>query len=137
MPELKVYQLQSRLSQNVRTRTTDEFKAASSGLMFASDVIGRGMDFPKVGHVFQLGLPASGEQYVHRVGRTARAGNDGRAVILLNENESYFPRINKQLPINPVCTPVRVLKDSPNIYLVPYRFDSVHRLSRSRRIHSV
>lgn len=101
LPGLQVYQLQSRLSQAIRTRTTDAFKAASSGLMFASDVIGRGMDFPNVGLVIQVGLPANGEQYVHRVGRTARAGNDGRAVILLTEQEAYFPRVNKQLPIQP------------------------------------
>ena len=96
---MKVYQLQSRLSQNIRTRTTEEFKATSSGLMFASDVIGRGMDFQGVGVVIQVGLPSNGEQYVHRVGRTARAGNDGRAVIMLTEREKYFLTVNKHLPI--------------------------------------
>ncbi|KAF2811032.1 DEAD-domain-containing protein [Mytilinidion resinicola] len=104
MPELKIYQLHSRLTQNVRTRTTNDFKAASAGLMFASDVIGRGMDFPNVGLVIQLGLPASGEQYVHRVGRTARAGNEGRAIIILTQNESYFTNTNRQLPIKPYTT---------------------------------
>jgi ATP-dependent RNA helicase MSS116 len=99
-PELKVFQLQSRLSQPVRTRTTNEFKEATSGLMFASDVVARGMDFPNVGLVIQLGLPAKAEDYIHRVGRTARAGNDGRAVILLTEMESYFVKINKKLPIH-------------------------------------
>ncbi|KAK3079958.1 hypothetical protein LTS18_003498 [Coniosporium uncinatum] len=98
---MKIYQLQSRLSQNVRTRTTDEFKAASSGLMFASDVIGRGMDFQGVGLVIQVGLPSNGEQYVHRVGRTARAGNEGRAVIMLTDREKYFLTVNKHLPIQP------------------------------------
>lgn len=98
---LRVYQLQSRLSQPVRTRTTNEFKEASSGLMFASDVIGRGMDFPNTNLVIQVGLPSNGEQYVHRVGRTARAGNEGRAVVILNEREAYFLRVNKHLPINP------------------------------------
>ncbi|KAK4541329.1 hypothetical protein LTR36_008087 [Oleoguttula mirabilis] len=98
---MKVYQLQSRLSQNVRTRTTEEFKKASSGLMFASDVIGRGMDFPNVGLVIQVGLPSNGEQYVHRVGRTARAGTDGRAVILLTDREKYFLSVNRHLPIQP------------------------------------
>lgn len=131
MPEFKVYQLQSRLSQSVRTRTTDEFKAASSGLMFASDVIGRGMDFPNVGHVFQLGLPASGEQYVHRVGRTARAGNDGRAVILLNENESYFPRINKLLPINPYPTDLAPHISSVSAE-VSVAFESVDEVTKSK-----
>ncbi|OQO15235.1 hypothetical protein B0A48_00618 [Cryoendolithus antarcticus] len=98
---MAVFQLQSRLSQNARTRTTDEFKAASAGVMFASDVIGRGMDFPNVTLVIQVGLPSSGEQYVHRVGRTARAGNEGRAVILLTQRESFFLKVNRKLPINP------------------------------------
>ncbi|MCJ1386944.1 hypothetical protein MMC17_010073 [Xylographa soralifera] len=99
LTHLKVYELHSRLSQNIRTRTTDEFKAAESGLMFASDVIGRGMDFPNVDLVIQVGLPSNGEQYVHRVGRTARAGNDGRAVIILTQAESFFLDRNPQLPI--------------------------------------
>lgn len=98
---IQVFQLQSRLTQNARTRTTEEFKAASAGVMFASDVIGRGMDFPNVGLVIQVGLPSSSDQYTHRVGRTARAGNEGRAVILLTQRESFFVRINKALPIKP------------------------------------
>ena len=98
---LKVYKLHSRLSQNVRTRTTDEFKAADSGIMFASDVIGRGMDFPNVDLVVQVGLPSNGDQYVHRVGRTARAGNDGLAIIILTQGESFFLNRNPQLPIQP------------------------------------
>lgn len=103
LPDLgvNVYQLQSRLSQNVRTRTTNEFKEADSGVMFASDVIGRGMDFPNVSHVIQVGLPSNAEQYVHRVGRTARAGNSGRAIILLTEAEAYFVHTNRKLPLKP------------------------------------
>lgn len=98
---MQVFQLQSRLSQAQRTRTTNEFKEAKAGVMFASDVIGRGMDFPNVSHVFQLGLPSSHDQYVHRVGRTARAGNEGRAVILLTQRESFFLKVNRRLPITP------------------------------------
>jgi ATP-dependent RNA helicase MSS116 len=98
---LKTYELHSRLNQNTRTRTTEEFKAAETGIMFASDVIGRGMDFPNVTLVIQVGLPSNGEQYVHRVGRTARAGNDGQAIIMLTQNESFFLAQNRQLPITP------------------------------------
>ncbi|MCJ1472499.1 hypothetical protein MMC13_001147 [Lambiella insularis] len=103
LTSLKIYELHSRLNQNLRTRTTDEFKAASSGLMFASDVIGRGMDFPNVDLVVQVGLPggSNGEQYVHRVGRTARADKDGRAIIILTSAESFFLARNRQLPILP------------------------------------
>ncbi|KAJ5896197.1 ATP-dependent RNA helicase [Penicillium subrubescens] len=98
---LKVFEIHSRLSQGARTRTTDQFKEASSGILFASDVIGRGMDFPNVDLVIQVGLPPNGEQYVHRVGRTARAGNDGRAIILLTPAESFFMKVNRHLPIQP------------------------------------
>ncbi|CAL5870125.1 uncharacterized protein PFLUO_LOCUS4360 [Penicillium psychrofluorescens] len=98
---LKVFEIHSRLSQSARTKTTAQFKEASSGVMFASDVIGRGMDFPNVDLVVQVGLPSNGEQYVHRVGRTARAGNDGRAIILLTQGESFFMRNNRHLPIQP------------------------------------
>ena len=101
LTKLKVYQIHSRLSQGVRTRTTEEFKEASSGIMFASDVVGRGMDFPNVDLVVQVGLPSNAEQYVHRVGRTARAGNDGRAVILLTTAEMFFPTNNRHLPLQP------------------------------------
>ncbi|KAJ5195403.1 ATP-dependent RNA helicase [Penicillium cinerascens] len=98
---LKVFEIHSRLNQSRRTKTTEMFKEASAGIMFASDVIGRGMDFPNVDLVIQVGLPSNGEQYVHRVGRTARAGNDGRAIILLTEAESFFMKVNRHLPIKP------------------------------------
>ncbi|KAH5015624.1 ATP-dependent RNA helicase [Parastagonospora nodorum] len=101
LPQIRVFELHSRMSQPMRTRTTAQFKEATSGILFASDVVGRGMDFPNVGLVVQLGLPSSTEQYVHRVGRTARAGKDGRAVLVLFEKEAFFPRINRTLPIKP------------------------------------
>ncbi|KAK3672215.1 hypothetical protein LTR78_007968 [Recurvomyces mirabilis] len=91
--QISVFELHSRLSQNVRTRTTEEYKNAASGLMFASDVIGRGMDFPNVDLVIQVGIPSTG--------RTARAGQNGRAVIVLTDREKYFLTVNKFLPIKP------------------------------------
>lgn len=101
MVHLKVFEIHSRLNQGARTRTTNQFKDADAGILFASDVIGRGMDFPNVDLVIQVGLPSNGEQYVHRVGRTARAGADGRAIILLTEGESFFMKNNRHLPIKP------------------------------------
>jgi ATP-dependent RNA helicase MSS116 len=129
--QMSVFQLQSRLSQNARTRTTNEFKAASAGLMFASDVIGRGMDFPNVSLVVQVGLPSNGEQYVHRVGRTARAGNEGRAVILLTQRESFFLKINKQLPITPYPHNISSTADSAAGSVVT-AFDSVDEATRTK-----
>ncbi|KAL4895490.1 P-loop containing nucleoside triphosphate hydrolase protein [Aspergillus ambiguus] len=96
---LRVFEIHSRLSQSARTKTTAQFKDATAGILFASDVIGRGMDFPNVDLVIQVGLPSNADQYVHRVGRTARAGNDGRAIILLTQAESFFIKNNRHLPI--------------------------------------
>jgi len=101
LPQFPMWELHSRMAQNARTRTTNEFKETASGILFASDVVGRGMDFPNVGLVIQLGLPSSAEQYIHRIGRTARAGKDGRAVTVLYTNEAFFVHTNPTLPIQP------------------------------------
>ncbi|KAJ4318737.1 hypothetical protein N0V94_004251 [Neodidymelliopsis sp. IMI 364377] len=111
LPQFKLFELHSRMSQPARTKTTQQFKDATTGILVASDVVGRGMDFPDVGLVVQIGLPSSSEQYVHRVGRTARAGKDGRAVIILSEQESFFPKINRTLPLNPY--PVDIISQMP------------------------
>ena len=108
---LETFELHSRLSQSQRTHTTDAFKKASSGIMLATDVIGRGMDFPNVTCVIQVGLPMNGEQYVHRVGRTARVDKDGRAVILLTQAESFFIKANPQLPIEPYAQTAAINQD--------------------------
>lgn len=117
LPQFKMFELHSRMSQPARTRTTQSFKDATTGVLFASDVVGRGMDFPNVGLVVQLGLPSSTEQYVHRVGRTARAGKDGRAVLVVFDREAFFPKVNKTLPIQPypVDMASQILSEQPNI----------------------
>ena len=69
------------------------------------------MDFPDVTTVLQVGLPADADAYTHRVGRTARAGKDGRAVLLLTQAESFFLRVNRQFPINPYTASDRILHD--------------------------
>ena len=70
------------------------------------------MDFPDVSLVIQVGLPADADAYTHRVGRTARAGKDGRAVIMLTQAESYFLYVNRQFPIQPYPASDKVLNDS-------------------------
>jgi ATP-dependent RNA helicase MSS116 len=97
--KLPVFQMHSRMSQPARNRTVDDFKEAQSGVLFASDVVGRGMDFPDIGLVVQVGIPSDSEQYVHRVGRTGRAGKLGRAVMILVPEEMGFVQKNPQFPI--------------------------------------
>jgi ATP-dependent RNA helicase MSS116 len=82
--------LHSRISQAKRTSTTQNFRNASSAICVATDVIARGMDFPGVTHVFQVGVPSEKEAYIHRLGRTARADAEGRGIIILTEQEKFF-----------------------------------------------
>lgn len=67
-------------SQGQRDRALAAFKAGEIKVLVATDVAARGLDIPEVRHVYNFDLPNVPESYVHRVGRTARAGKDGRAV---------------------------------------------------------
>ena len=84
--------LHSRVSQGKRTSTTNAFREAKSGILVATDVVARGMDFPAVTNVFQVGVPADKESYIHRLGRTARAGAEGRGIFIVTEDETFFSR---------------------------------------------
>jgi len=68
------------LEQSLRTKTLDAFRDGSLQLLIASDVAARGLDIPAVSHVFNYDLPSHAEDYVHRIGRTGRAGRLGTAI---------------------------------------------------------
>jgi ATP-dependent RNA helicase MSS116 len=88
----KVSVLHARKSQSHRTKTTNEYRNDDSGILVATDVVARGMDFPNATSVFQVGIPMDKESYIHRLGRTARAGADGRGIFIVCEAEAFFPR---------------------------------------------
>ncbi|KAI9342282.1 P-loop containing nucleoside triphosphate hydrolase protein, partial [Obelidium mucronatum] len=101
-----VFEIHSRKSQSVRTKATDAFRTCAMGIMVSSDVSARGMDFPGVTHVLQVGVPANREQYIHRLGRTARAGTAGTGILLLGDFESSFlTRQLRDLPLKPYPYP--------------------------------
>lgn len=85
-----VFTTHSRLSQAKRTRAMEGFKKSKSGILASSDVTARGIDIPNVTHVLQVGIPSSVEQYVHRLGRTARAGKAGSGTLVLCDFERPF-----------------------------------------------
>lgn len=87
LASLRAYEIHSKLSQQQRTRASDDFRSCKSGIMFSSDVTARGMDFPNVTHVIQIGLPRDRESYIHRLGRTGRAGKEGQGWIFLTPFE--------------------------------------------------
>ena len=83
-------------SQPQRVRALDEFKRAKTPVLVATDVAARGIDIPGVSHVINYELPNVPEQYVHRIGRTARAGADGVAIAFCAEDErAYLKDIRK------------------------------------------
>ncbi|TGJ82990.1 hypothetical protein E0Z10_g5770 [Xylaria hypoxylon] len=111
-----IYEIHSKLTQGQRTSSADYFRRASSAVLFSSDVTARGMDFPNVTDVIQIGLPPDRDQYVHRVGRTGRAGNSGKGWLILAEQE--VPEARSRLPGLPIKpndtleSPKHVLGDS-------------------------
>ena len=85
-----VVEIHSKLSQSRRTKATERFRQSPAAVMMTSDVTARGIDFPDVTLVIQVGVPANRETYIHRLGRTGRAGKSGEGVLLLSERESFF-----------------------------------------------
>ncbi|MCK5786346.1 MAG: DEAD/DEAH box helicase [Candidatus Sabulitectum sp.] len=85
-------------SQAMRTRALDGFKKGRYKVLVATDVAARGLDVDDITHVFNYDLPVESETYVHRIGRTARAGADGDAVsFCCADDRSYLREIEKLL----------------------------------------
>ncbi len=92
---LKKYKLDAApihgdLDQSLRTRTLDRFRNGELKFLIASDVAARGLDVPAVSHVFNFDVPIHPEDYVHRIGRTGRAGRDGKAVTIAAPADAKF-----------------------------------------------
>ena len=78
------------LSQQQRTNALNEFKTGASKILLATDVAARGLDIPAVKVVINLTFPLTVEDYVHRIGRTGRAGQTGLAITLFTEHEKHL-----------------------------------------------
>ena len=83
--------LHGDLDQSLRTKTLDSFRAGALQILVASDVAARGLDIPAVSHVFNFDVPFHADDYVHRIGRTGRAGRIGHTYMLVT------PRDEKQV----------------------------------------
>jgi ATP-dependent RNA helicase RhlE len=95
---IKASAIHSNKSQSIRTRTLAEFKRGELRVLVATDVAARGLDIERLPHVVNYELPQVPEDYVHRIGRTGRAGEDGVAISLVCPAEqSLLAEIEKLL----------------------------------------
>jgi ATP-dependent RNA helicase RhlE len=91
-------------SQGARERALDDFRDGKAHVLVATDIAARGIDVPEITHVINFDLPNIPESYVHRIGRTARAGRAGIAISFCDEGEHEFLRdieklIKKRIPV--------------------------------------
>ncbi|KAJ9150730.1 RNA helicase [Pleurostoma richardsiae] len=104
-PGIPLLHLHGRQKQLARLEITRRFTTAKHSCLFATDVVARGVDFPAVDWVVQVDFPSDADEYIHRVGRTARYESSGRAVLFLDpsEEEGALKRLQaKKIPIQKV-----------------------------------
>ena len=89
---LKAAELHGNLTQQQRLQALDDFREGTADFLLATDLAGRGLDIRGVTTVINFELPTELKTYIHRVGRTARAGSDGRAVSIVAERDRAFVR---------------------------------------------
>ena len=107
-------------SQGARTKALDDFKAGTVRVLVATDIAARGIDIDQLPHVINFELPNVPEDYVHRIGRTGRAGNSGDAISLVCIDEhDYLLAIEKLIKqkINKIS--IEGFKVNPNIKAEP------------------
>ncbi len=102
------------LSQNRRSFIMDEFHKNRVSILICTDVAARGLDIKNVSHVYNYDIPKNSTDYIHRIGRTARAGKEGKAISLVsNRDYENFQKVNEDDSLT--ITPLEV----PQIEVVP------------------
>ncbi|NQZ27105.1 MAG: DEAD/DEAH box helicase [Colwellia sp.] len=102
--------LNGDLNQTQRERCIDQMKSGKSSILVATDVVARGLDIPRISLVINYDLPGDNEAYVHRIGRTGRAGREGMSIAFVRPREMYSIRHYERLTNGTVLN-----YDLPNI----------------------
>jgi superfamily II DNA/RNA helicase len=106
------------LGQSAREKALSDFKAGKSDVLVATDVAARGIDIDGITHVINYQCPEDEKTYVHRIGRTARAGADGIAVTFVDWDElARWKMINQTLDLG-LAEPEETYSSSPHLYEV-------------------
>ncbi|WEV49886.1 ATP-dependent RNA helicase RhlB [Acinetobacter sp. ESL0695] len=100
----KVVMLSGEIAQDKRLKMLDQFKNGQHNIMIATDVAGRGIHVDGVSHVVNYTLPEQSDDYVHRIGRTGRAGTRGVSISFLSEEDAFYlsdieKAIGQKLPL--------------------------------------
>ncbi|RZF42739.1 hypothetical protein LSTR_LSTR007716 [Laodelphax striatellus] len=124
------FKLHGSMTQSERTSIFKTFRAAESGVLFCTDVAARGLDLPNVDWIIQYTAPTTPSDYVHRVGRTARAGLSGSALIFLAPSELPFITMLEQKNIK--LTEETMDNHLNNLRLLP--LEGADEFQRDRRV---
>ncbi len=106
---IKAEAIHGNKSQNAREKALSGFKSKRFNILVATDIASRGIDVSQLSHVINYEIPEQAETYVHRIGRTGRAGHSGTALSFCDENEAgYLKDINKL-----IRKPIEVVNNHP------------------------
>ena len=119
-------------SQGERTLTLDAFKSGAIEVLVATDVAARGLDIPAMPCVINHELPYSAEDFIHRIGRTGRAGSTGDAIALVDDGEKRLlddieKLMKRKLPVMPLPE-VKPGQTSDPFFYMPYQSNSPSKL---------
>jgi ATP-dependent RNA helicase RhlE len=120
-------------SQGARTKALSGFKNGSVRVLVATDIAARGLDIPLLPHVVNFELPNISEDYVHRIGRTGRAGASGEALSLVSADETtYLKDIEKLVGLRIPVEIVEGFEPDPNASTAPEKRQQGNRRNTSR-----
>lgn len=110
--KLKTLAIHGDQSQQKRMDTFNAFREQKGGILLCTDVAARGLDIPAVEWIIQYDPPSSEKEYIHRVGRSARAGAEGQALLFVMENEKPFLTVLKQakVPLKKLSMPPKLIE---------------------------
>lgn len=130
---IKAAAIHGNKSQGARIKALKDFKNGNISVLVATDIAARGLDIPLLPHVINFEIPNISEDYVHRIGRTGRAGADGQAISLVSADETTFLKdieklIGEKLPVEIL----EGFEPDPNASTTPIR-PGQNRRSRSNK----
>jgi len=94
--------LNGDISQNLRERTIDRLKSGQIDVLIATDVVARGLDVERISHVLNYDIPYDTESYIHRIGRTGRAGRKGEAILFVSPREQRMLKAIERATRQPI-----------------------------------